>query len=55
MPQILRVLITDRPWTDLKIEQGILNEIGAEIVEPQESTPEQIAALAPSVDAIGVC
>lgn len=50
-----RVLITDRPWPDVGIERDILGEVGAEIVEPINATPEAIAELAPSADAIGVC
>ena len=48
-----RVLITDHPWPDLDIERNVLAPLDAEVVEPSE--PAEIARLAPTADAIGIC
>lgn len=50
-----RVLITDRPWADTTIEQDILRAVGADIIEPTSTSPEELAVLAKEADALGVC
>lgn len=47
-----RVLITDRAWSDTRIEQQILQPIGAEIVEPPATDEATLISLAADVDAI---
>lgn len=55
MKDRLRVLVTDHPWPDVEIERQELAGVGAEVIEPADSSPEALAALAPGADAIGVC
>lgn len=47
-----RVLLTDYAWDDLKIETEILQEAGAEIVLPADSSEAALAAAAADCDAI---
>ncbi len=54
MPQF-RVLLTDRPWSDWAIEQAILDEIDAEIVDAPDAKESTLVALAGDCDAIGTC
>lgn len=51
MPQY-RVLITDRAWPDTHIEQRVLREIDAEVVEPEGTDEAALCAAAADVDAI---
>lgn len=50
-----RVLITDRAWPDCQIEQDILREVDAEIVEAPSGDEATLVELARDVDAIGTC
>lgn len=47
-----RVLITDRAWPDTSLEQQVLQQIDAEIVEPAATDEATLAAAATDVDAI---
>ncbi|MFO0918498.1 MAG: C-terminal binding protein [Planctomycetaceae bacterium] len=47
-----RVLLTDRAWPDALIEQKVLAEVGAELVEAPASDAQTLIALAADVDAI---
>ena len=47
-----RVLLTDRAWPDALIEQKVLAEVGAELVEAPASDEQTLIALAADVDAI---
>ncbi len=52
----MRVLIADRPWQDLTIEQEILSPQGVEIVDaPPQADEETLVRLAANVQAISVC
>lgn len=55
MKDRLRVLVTDHPWPDVEIERKVLAGVGADVIEPADSSPQALAALAPGADAIGVC
>ncbi len=48
----LRVLITDRAWPDTGLERGLLQPLGAEIVEPAGTDEASLCAAAADVDAI---
>jgi D-3-phosphoglycerate dehydrogenase len=48
----LQVVITDCSWEDNSIERGIIQEIGAETVRAQCSTPEEVIAAAKDADAL---
>jgi len=52
MPEPLRVFITDRAWPDTSIEGGILEAVGAEIIEPPATDESTLSRLAASADAI---
>lgn len=47
-----RILLTDYAWSDLAIEQGILQDAGVELVVAEQSDAESLARLAPSCDGI---
>lgn len=51
MPKF-RVLITDRAWPDTSLEQGVLDTIGAEVVEPTGTDEDSLAKAAAEADAI---
>ena len=55
MPSPRTVLLTDRPWPDADVERQILDRVGATLVEPQCGSPDEIAQLAATANAIGVC
>lgn len=50
-----RVLLTDRSWPDVSVEAEVLGAIGAEVVEPTDSSMEAFHAAAVGVDAILSC
>jgi len=50
-----RVLITDRAWPDCQIERDVLNEVGAEVIEPPDASETTLVDLAAEVDAIAAC
>ena len=47
-----RVLVTDRAWPDTSIEQQVVSEIEAEIVEPESPGEDDLVRAAATVDAI---
>jgi len=47
-----RVLVTDRAWPDLKLEQEILAPLGVELFEPAGVSEEQLVTAASRADAI---
>ena len=47
-----RVLVTDRAWPDASVEQQILAEVDAEVVEPASTSEADLMAAAADVDAI---
>ncbi len=49
-----RVLVTDRAWPDLQLEQAILAPLGIELFEPGGVSEKQLVAAAANADAI-VC
>lgn len=49
-----RVLVTDRAWPDLHLEQAILAPLGVELFEPGGVSEKQLVAAAANADAI-VC
>lgn len=51
----VRILITDRVWPELKIEEEIWKPLDPEIVEPPAHDAATIARMAVDVDAIAVC
>jgi len=55
MSKRLRVLLTDRAWPDSDIEQEIFDEVGADLIEPPDSSEATLVRLAGDVDAIGTC
>ncbi|MDA1214480.1 MAG: NAD(P)-dependent oxidoreductase, partial [Planctomycetota bacterium] len=50
-----RVLITDRPWPDSRIEREILGKISAEVIEAPSDDEPTLVSLARNVDAIATC
>ncbi|MEX0724885.1 MAG: C-terminal binding protein [Planctomycetaceae bacterium] len=50
-----RVLITDRPWLDSRIEREILSDISAEVIEAPSEDEATLVSLARSADAIATC
>lgn len=50
-----RVLLTDLPWGNSEIERKILEPLGAEIVEADESDETSLIESARDVDAIATC
>ncbi|HAA61006.1 MAG TPA: C-terminal binding protein [Planctomycetaceae bacterium] len=50
-----RVLITDRAWPDSQIEQEILREVGAEVLDAPDTSESTLLDLASGVDAIAAC
>ena len=50
-----RVLITDRAWPDSQIEQEILREVGAEVLDAPDASESTLLDLASGVDAIAAC
>ncbi len=50
-----RVLITDFAWKDLKIEEDILKQAGAEIVLAKTASEAELIELAPASDGILTC
>jgi D-3-phosphoglycerate dehydrogenase len=50
-----RVLITDRAWPDCLIEQEVLAEVGAEVIEADAVDEARLVELAADVDAIAAC
>ncbi|MFG0336239.1 MAG: C-terminal binding protein [Maioricimonas sp. JB049] len=50
-----RVLITDRPWGDSDIEQEILADVGARVVEAPDSDEATLIEAARDCDAIATC
>jgi len=49
------VLVTDRAWPDLTVEQGVLEPLGVRLVEPQTADPAEMIAYGPDLDAILTC
>jgi D-3-phosphoglycerate dehydrogenase len=47
-----KVLVTDRAWPDTSIEQQVLNEIDATVVEPASTSEADLIQAAAGVDAI---
>ena len=47
-----RVLVTDRAWPDLQLEQAILAPLGVELFEPGGVSEEQLVTAAAQADAI---
>jgi D-3-phosphoglycerate dehydrogenase / 2-oxoglutarate reductase len=47
-----RVVITDCPWQDVSVEQGILERAGAEVRRANCSTPEDVVAACHDADAL---
>lgn len=50
-----QVLYTDHPWSNLKIEQEILDKIQCKIVEPSDQDEETLAEAARDCDVIATC
>ncbi|MBM83992.1 MAG: dehydrogenase [Planctomycetaceae bacterium] len=50
-----RVLLTDRAWPDSEVEQSVLSEIDAEIIEAPTHDEATLISLAHDVDAIITC
>lgn len=55
MTETLRVLITDRPWSDSDIEREILAEVGAEVVDAPSGDEETLVEAARDCVAIATC
>jgi D-3-phosphoglycerate dehydrogenase len=55
MGNAFRVLITDRAWPDCQIEQQILAEVGATVVEADSTDESTLVELAADADAIAAC
>ena len=51
----LRVLVTDRAWPDVAVEQAVLEPLGVTIVEPEGDDPAAMIAIGPELDAILTC
>ncbi|RLS56965.1 MAG: C-terminal binding protein [Planctomycetota bacterium] len=51
----LRVLLTDRPWPDDRIERGILTEAGIELIEAPSGDEATLARLSVDCQAIMTC
>src|SRR5262245_27200787 len=51
----MRVLVTDRAWPDLTVEQRVLEPLGVTLVEPVGDDPAEMIALGPELDAILTC
>lgn len=49
------VLVTDRAWPDLTVEQAVLAPLGVTLVEPASADPAAMIALAPDLDAVLTC
>lgn len=54
MPAI-RILLTDRPWSDSAMERRLLVDAGMELVEAADGREETLAALAADCDGILTC
>ncbi len=50
-----RVLLTDRAWPDVSIEQRELSTVGAELIEAPDGSESTLTRLAVDVDAIMTC
>lgn len=50
-----RVLITDFAWPSLDIEEEVLEQVGATLVVAESGAEDELAKLAPDVDAILTC
>ncbi len=46
------ILVTDRAWPDTQVEQQIVSEIDAKIIEPDDTTEDALVRAASKVDAI---
>lgn len=55
MHRPLRVLLTDRAWPDSDLERRILDEAGAELIEPADGEEATLIELARDADAIATC
>lgn len=51
----MRVLLTDRPWADSRIESDILSQVGAEVQEASSGSEAELVELARDADAIATC
>ena len=51
----MRVLITDRAWPDVQIEEDVLKHIGAQVVDAESQPNSSLVELARDVDAIAAC
>ena len=51
----MRVLVTDRAWPDLTVEQAVFEPLGITLVEPDGDDPAAMIALGPELDAILTC
>jgi D-3-phosphoglycerate dehydrogenase len=51
----MKVLVTDYAWPDLEVEQGVLGEIGIELVEAPDGDEDTLAGLADGVSGIMTC
>lgn len=49
------VLVTDYTWDSTAIEQGILAEVGADLLVAESGTEEELVSLAPRADGILTC
>jgi D-3-phosphoglycerate dehydrogenase len=49
------VLVTDRAWPDLTVEQSVLEPIGARLIEPDSPDPAAMITLGSDLDAILTC
>ena len=50
-----RVLVTDYTWADTSIERGVLDEVGAEVVEAPTGDEAELVGLVSDCDAILTC
>lgn len=55
MADALQVLITDRAWPDSHVERDILANVGAEVIEADDSQESTLVELAANADAIATC
>src|SRR5690242_404186 len=49
------VLVTDRAWPDLRVEEAVLAPLGVRLVEPASADPAAMLAFAPALDAMLTC
>ncbi len=51
----MKVLVTDYAWPDLKVEEGILGEIGVELIAAPNGEEDTLAQLAVGCSGILTC